>query len=141
MKPQKLKHSEVEIVRTALMKQGSNLCALCYLPFGPKGKKPALDHDHKTGYIRDVLCLHCNGMLGKIENAAQRAVGKDQPLLWWLANVSEYLTKFAKPHYALPGVRTGLVYPTHKTPEDKRLARLAKAKKKRALAKTMKKVG
>jgi len=146
MKAQKLTYSQVETVRLALMKQGSNLCALCYGKFGTPAlsgnrRRPALDHNHKTGYVRDVLCLHCNGMLGKVENASQRAVGKDEPLLWWLTNVVEYLTKHATPQYQIAGVRTGLIYPTHKTPEDKRLARLEKAKKKRAQAKIMKKVG
>lgn len=118
-----------------------HICPICREKFAPKGKRPALDHDHKTGYIRGVLCIWCNGMLGKVENAAQRAVGKTGNLRPWLAEAAAYLEKHERPAYAIAGVRTGLVYPTHKTPEDKRLARLEKAKKKRALAKTMKKVG
>jgi len=141
MKAVKIKHSDTERVRVALMKMQSNRCCLCGDAFGPKGLRPALDHDHKTGYIRGVLCLWCNGMLGKVANAAQRAVGRTGNRAPWVEAVAQYLTKHATPAYAVPGVRTGLIYPTHKTPEDKRLARLEKAKKKRKQARIMKKVG
>lgn len=42
-------------------------CALCETPFDVIGKKqrsPILDHDHKTGKLRDVLCNQCNKALG-----------------------------------------------------------------------------
>ena len=134
----KLKYSAVEKVRSNIMKIQENTCKLCGASFGPKGKKPALDHDHTTGCIRDVLCLHCNGMLGKVENAARRAVGKTGSPIWWLTEVAYYLTRHKTPQWN--GHGTALVYPTHKTEEDKRLARLEKAKKKRRDAKALQKV-
>lgn len=42
----------------------------------PKGKA-ALDHNHKTQYVRGVLHTHSNVMLGKIENAW------DRYMVWW----------------------------------------------------------
>jgi len=140
MKPQKLKYAEVETVRVALMRGQRNKCPICRQAFGPKAKKPALDHNHRTGYVRGTLCIWCNGMLGKVENAAQRAVGKDNNLIPWLVEAAAYLEKHERPAYGLPGIRTGLIYPTHKTPEDKRLARLEKAKIKRRKAALAKKV-
>jgi hypothetical protein len=38
-----------------------NRCAICKEPFG---KRWNVDHDHKTGKIRDLLCDGCNGGLG-----------------------------------------------------------------------------
>jgi len=32
-----------------------------------------VDHDHKTGRIRGVLCRNCNGIEGKIHNLCVRA--------------------------------------------------------------------
>ncbi len=38
-------------------------CAICKYPC-PTGKKLAVDHDHKTNIIRDLLCIRCNNILG-----------------------------------------------------------------------------
>ena len=140
MKGIKLKHSQVETVRVKLMVGQAQRCLLCGEKFGLKGKKPALDHDHKSGYIRQVLCLWCNGMLGKVENASQRAVGKKGDLLPWLELVVAYLKDHKIPHWSLAGVRRGLIPPTFKTAEDKRLVRLATAKRRRSTAAAMRKV-
>ncbi len=35
-------------------------CAICQ----QSGQKLFVDHDHKTGAVRDLLCLQCNNMLG-----------------------------------------------------------------------------
>lgn len=51
---------EVEAMRQA---QG-NCCAIC-------GKQPPrlnVDHDHKTGAVRSLLCLNCNALLGHCDD-------------------------------------------------------------------------
>ncbi len=133
MKGIKLKHSQIETVRVKLMVGQAQRCLLCGEKFGLKGKKPALDHDHRTGYIRQVLCLWCNGMLGKVENASQRCVGKKGDLLPWLERAVAYLNDHKLPHWGIEGIRRGLIHPTFKTEEDKRLKRLEAAKKRRKL--------
>lgn len=45
-----------------LLAQGSR-CALCRSDT-PYGKGWHVDHDHKTGKVRGILCGHCNLMLG-----------------------------------------------------------------------------
>lgn len=34
-------------------------CAICRRPFGEK-RRPNVDHNHKTGKVRGILCYRCN---------------------------------------------------------------------------------
>lgn len=62
-------------VREILLKEQGGVCLLTRKPI-PKGKE-ALDHNHKTQFVRGVLHTHSNVMLGKIENAW------DRYMAWW----------------------------------------------------------
>jgi hypothetical protein len=46
------------------------VCAICQKATGAT-KKLAVDHDHKTGYVRGLLCGPCNGMLGAARDSAE----------------------------------------------------------------------
>lgn len=48
-----------EQVRVMLEKQ-NHVCAICNNPFGLQN----IDHCHKTGKVRGVLCVNCNRGLG-----------------------------------------------------------------------------
>ena len=39
-------------------------CAICKLP--PDKKRLCIDHDHKTGKVRGLLCDRCNLLLGRV---------------------------------------------------------------------------
>jgi hypothetical protein len=39
-------------------------CAICGKTIKENGKALAIDHDHKTGNVRALLCSTCNLMLG-----------------------------------------------------------------------------
>lgn len=41
-------------------------CAICKQPCST-GKQLAVDHNHRTGKVRDLLCYRCNGVLGLIQ--------------------------------------------------------------------------
>jgi hypothetical protein len=51
----------------------NHLCAICGLPETKKRRDGttsilAVDHNHTTGAVRELLCVGCNHMLGNIEN-------------------------------------------------------------------------
>jgi len=51
-----------------MMQEQENLCFLCRRP--PGKRSLAIDHDHKTGEIRKLLCHHCNTGLGHFQEDA-----------------------------------------------------------------------
>lgn len=44
-------------------------CKLCDTELGKDTKAPHLDHNHKTGKIRGILCHHCNTGLGLFKDS------------------------------------------------------------------------
>lgn len=124
--PRKLKYSEVASVREQLLLAQGGRCKLSGMPISPD--EAVLDHCHTTGQVRGVLHRGVNSMLGKIENHRRIAgLSKDTDLAKMLAGVVYYLSR--KEAYPT------LIYPTHKTADEKRIARNAKARKRRAAAK------
>jgi hypothetical protein len=123
-----IKATQVASVRQALLKKQGNRCPLCNSLMRAGSKKtPALDHCHNTGFLRDVLCINCNGLEGRVFSLARRAAsGKEHE---WLTNLVAYYLRHATPQHG------GVLHHTHKTEEDKRLARNAKARKRRAALK------
>jgi Recombination endonuclease VII len=54
----------------SLLAAVKNTCPICRHKFDNKGRKVCVDHCHKTGVIRGVLCIKCNfaeGALGTPE--------------------------------------------------------------------------
>lgn len=49
-------------------KQGG-VCAICRLP--EVFNRLQVDHNHKTGKVRGLLCLHCNNVLGKAKDSIE----------------------------------------------------------------------
>ena len=120
---ERLKQSEISVLRKELLVQQKHVCPLCKGGLKAGQKNPALDHDHNTGYIRDVLCINCNGMEGKVFNLARRANNKNE--VHWLQELILYYERHRQPQHG------GLLHPKHRTEEEKRIARNKKARKKR----------
>ena len=74
-----------------------------------------VDHCHETGIIRGVLHRSCNASLGKLDNAVGRWGAKSmkyEDIIPYLRNVLEYYDNCqANP--------MKVIYPDHKTPEQK----------------------
>ena len=79
-------------------------CVLCGRKMSEfLAKNRVVDHDHKTGEVRGVICRNCNGLLGKVENLCCRA-GNFVPDVIWLKNIIQYWAwSHVKP--------TGVYYP------------------------------
>lgn len=121
----KLKHREVKGVRDDILQDQGHRCALCTIQLA--NDDAVLDHCHTSGAIRGVLCRNCNGIEGKVHNLARRAK-RQFNAVWWLTRLISYWAHHSKD-------RTGLMHPTHKTAEDKRIRRNKLARERRAAQK------
>lgn len=122
----KLARSSMRSYVHRLHKEQGGLCPLCSHPIDLSIKgEGVLDHDHDTGRIRGVLHRSCNAAEGKISNAAARWGAKSSSY----ADIIPYLENLVRYLKATP---TNMIYPMHKTPDEKRDARALAAKVKRA---------
>jgi len=61
----------LEQEKEMLFSQG-NKCAICDREFSnTRSRRPGIDHDHKTGKVREILCHKCNLMLGYAEDSPE----------------------------------------------------------------------
>jgi hypothetical protein len=107
----KLKSSEIRDYRIRQLGIQDYACALCGEDCDPE--EAVLDHDHKTGMIRQVLHRGCNCLVGHIENNMPRNRITMQRLEKILLNTYGYLTT----------EHTELIHPTFKTPEERKMAK------------------
>jgi len=54
-----------------LLKDQENRCAICGERFNDTNKIPQVDHNHKTGVVRGLLCRSCNTKLMLIKDDIQ----------------------------------------------------------------------
>lgn len=119
----RLKATEVKTYREQQLAKQGGVCPLCLQTI--ELSEAVLDHDHKRGVCRGVLHRGCNCMVGKIENARVRyKLTDNQSLGNLLSNIINYMSS-----------SLDVLHPTHRTEEEKRVRRNARAKKKRALTK------
>ena len=121
---QRLNARQLKEWREATWLAQDKRCAITGYTISP-GEAVA-DHDHSTGHLRGVLHRGVNAMLGKCENNYRR-YGLSLPLLAAMSPpIGAYLTR---------DYSSNPLYPTHRTEDEKRVARNAKARKLRAAKK------
>lgn len=118
----RLAHNQVESVLKQLVQKQQGKCAICGHPFSVKDYA-VLDHDHDTGFIRGALHNSCNGVEGKLK-AKARLCHTGVSSYRYLIRLGQYLEKHSSPQYQL-------LHPSHKTDDEKRLLRNAKARLRR----------
>ena len=121
----RLKPSEIKEYREERLASVGGVCELCGLPL--TADNAVLDHSHKHGWIRGVLHRGCNALLGKIENNWRR-VGVPH-LGTFLGGVFAYLESTEVPAIEV-------FHPSYRTPEEKRLLRNKRARRKRKAKKS-----
>lgn len=82
-------------VERMVAEQGG-VCAVCRKPFRRSKKFPdrlrtAVDHCHKTGAVRGILCIGCNAAIGRLGDTAEA-----------LIRAAEYLVAFEEKRKAGP---------------------------------------
>lgn len=60
------KYSLIRTEWEKMLASQNNLCLICKCGFNPK--RPCVDHDHKTGKVRGLLCRNCNLRLQVVED-------------------------------------------------------------------------
>jgi hypothetical protein len=117
----RLNKKELDALRTKIAFEQGHQCSVCKISL--HGQKMCLDHDHKTGRIRSVLCLNCNGLEGKILNLCRRGKrnGTEKQFLKSILGYWEF-------HSLLPRDE---IHPLHRSDDEKREMRNKKARKRR----------
>lgn len=133
----RIKRSKLPEVRLKLLEKQNHKCALCGIDLREKEPKDlCVDHCHKNGKIRAVLCRNCNGIEGKIFNLVNRAKRERTPLEF-LRTLAEYWDM----HDANSINDTTLFHPDHKSADEKRIAKNKKARLSYAKKRALKNVG
>ena len=97
----KIKRTEIREYRQSQLQRQNYICALCADRIEDDA---VLDHDHKSGKIRQVLHRGCNALLGKIENNMRRNRVTIERLEHWAVNLVSYINT----------EHTDLLHPTYK---------------------------
>lgn len=65
----------IEEYDTLLNRQGGK-CAICHTtqPYKTVLRRFYVDHDHKTGKVRGLLCCACNSWLGRIQDDPEAGI-------------------------------------------------------------------
>lgn len=117
---QRIPRSQLKALCMALLAKQKMTCPICNkrinTQIAGRSSDYVVDHDHVTGEIRGVLHRSCNAAEGKVLNAAGAwGAGKVsvEAVIPWLEGLIAYWKGAEK-------YGTGMMYPEHKTEEQKK---------------------
>lgn len=120
-----------------LLKKQGGKCPLCgkEIDLTVRGNKSdyVVDHDHNTGLIRGVLCRGCNGAIGR----AQAAIAKWGKQGFNYDNIIPYMERMLEYYKRDP---QPVIYPDHKTYEEKQAIKKQKRRRQQALRRAKEKM-
>lgn len=130
----RITRSQQYSITMKLLKQQGGNCLVCNKRISVQTTGRAsdytLDHSHSTGEVRGVLHRSCNSAEGRVRHSVSRwgAKGNDEEaIIEYLEGLAKYLRECHE------GTRTtGILYPNHKTTEEK--AEAAKLKRRKQYA-------
>lgn len=133
----KITRSQQYSVTMRLLKEQGGNCLVCNkrisIQTTGRASDYTLDHSHSTGEVRGVLHRSCNSAEGRVRHSVSRwgAKGNDEEaIIEYLEGLAKYLRECHE------GTRTtGIMYPNHKTPEEKAAAAKVKRRKQYATKK------
>ena len=119
----RLKPKDIPLLRDKLAKEQGGKCWICQIDLSTV--TACLDHDHSplSGRCRSTLCSNCNGLEGRVFNLARR--GKRQRTEM---DFVKSIVAYWEFHSKNPSQE---IHPSHRTPEEKRIARNKKARERR----------
>lgn len=121
-----MKTADIPKVKQEVLLTQKYKCAICTESLlGKPSKDHCLDHDHKTGAVRGVLCRNCNGLEGEIFNRCRRGK-RGRTERWFLERLALY--------WAVTDGKNlyGYEHPSHRNEDEKRDLRNKKARLRRA---------
>lgn len=66
---------EIDTIRNGLIKIHGDQCSICNKPRSSFKNRLAVDHNHRSGKIRGLLCFYCNKrILGRHDKKSARAI-------------------------------------------------------------------
>ena len=130
----KLTRTQLRSFTISQLQAQGGICPLCQQKIDYSIPREAVcDHDHNTGEVRGILHRSCNAALGKVDNAAgcwgAKSMSYDAIVPWLKAMIA---------YYEKPGL--GVIYPEHKTAEQKAEATRIKRNKTAAVRRASAKV-
>lgn len=131
----KIPRSQLYAITMQLLKKQGGVCLVCKKSINVKTTGRAsdycCDHDHETGEVRGILHRSCNAALGKIDHAAGRWGAKSMKY----EDIVPYLKQVVAYYETVQANPTGIMYPSHKTPEEAAAAAKLKRRKQYAVKK------
>jgi len=106
LKDKRITIKDILPLKEKILQKQNGICPICLRDLRLlESRDRCLDHNHKTGHIRAVLCRGCNSMEGKVQRSFVRVGLKNQGVDYeqFLIGLAKYIkikeTKYIHPNF------------------------------------------